>query len=381
MSVQTLLLVDDRKENLIALDSILEEPNRRLLHATSGNEALSILLREDVSLVMLDVQMPEMDGFEVAELMRKNKKTQNVPIIFATALQTENRWVFKGYECGAVDYLFKPIEPEILRIKVDVFLQLDMQKRLLQKALQDLKRLQEQNEQMLKSIGEGVISVNEKGDITFVNPAARLLATDKVALSVGSAVEGALFLDKEGRKAFKWDKSDIVGRCKNNERVMLDEYYCWHGDALVPIEMTISPVTSKKNQFSGVVILFRSRGGIEARDREREDTKAMRRVERRKLHIELGVFDPESGSNKGRLVNITSSGMKLYSRAEYKEGDIHDFAMVLPETIEGTHTLRLRGICVWSEYSESSSAFGAGFKFQNPSQESLKIIEVLLEKY
>jgi len=133
---QNILMVDDRPENLVALEAVLEGPDRVLHKAFSGNEALMLLLKHRFALVLLDVQMPRMDGFEVAELMRANKKIQKVPIIFVTAISKEKKYVFKGYECGAVDYLFKPIEPVVLRSKVNFFMELDRSKRELELKLE-----------------------------------------------------------------------------------------------------------------------------------------------------------------------------------------------------------------------------------------------------
>ncbi len=127
-----ILIVDDREENLLALEGWLENPDLKIVRATSGNEALGLTLEEDFALVLLDVQMPEMDGFETAELMRLSEKTKNIPIIFVTAINKEQEHVFKGYSAGAVDYLSKPLNPDILRAKVQVFLQLYRQKRLLE---------------------------------------------------------------------------------------------------------------------------------------------------------------------------------------------------------------------------------------------------------
>lgn len=141
---QNILMVDDKPENLVALEAVLEGPDRELYKAYSGNEALMLLLKHRFALVLLDVQMPRMDGFEVAELMRANKKIQKVPIIFVTAISKEKKYVFKGYECGAVDYLFKPIEPVVLRSKVDFFLELDRSKRELELKL-EAARKSEQN--------------------------------------------------------------------------------------------------------------------------------------------------------------------------------------------------------------------------------------------
>jgi response regulator RpfG family c-di-GMP phosphodiesterase len=135
MEKQKILMVDDKPENLIALEAVLEDDSRELIKAHSGNEALKVLLKESVALVLLDVQMPGMDGFEVAELMHSNQKIAKVPIIFVTAISKEKKYVVKGYEVGAVDYLFKPIEPIILRSKVKFFLELNQQKRELEKML------------------------------------------------------------------------------------------------------------------------------------------------------------------------------------------------------------------------------------------------------
>lgn len=126
-----ILLVDDIEANLIALKSVLDRPDLRLLTARSGAEALEILLKEeDVALAMLDVQMPEMSGFELAELMRGALRTRHVPIIFLTAHAHEPGRVFEGYEAGAVDFLFKPLDPVLLRSKVEVFVELHRQRRL-----------------------------------------------------------------------------------------------------------------------------------------------------------------------------------------------------------------------------------------------------------
>lgn len=128
-----ILIVDDRPENLLAMGLHFEDEPCTIVKASSGNEALSKILVHEFAVVLLDVQMPGMDGFETAELMRSNKKTANIPIIFVTAISKEKQHLFKGYEAGAVDYIFKPLEPVILKSKVAVFLSLYNQKQRLQK--------------------------------------------------------------------------------------------------------------------------------------------------------------------------------------------------------------------------------------------------------
>jgi len=130
-----ILMVDDTPENLVALEALLRCDRVQLLAARSGAEALELVLVHDVALALLDVQMPEMDGFELAELMRGAERTKHVPIIFVTAGARDPERMFKGYDTGAVDFLFKPIEPHVLKSKVDVFLELADQRRQAMQAL------------------------------------------------------------------------------------------------------------------------------------------------------------------------------------------------------------------------------------------------------
>jgi len=120
----TCLLVDDLEENLLALSALLRRDDVDVLTARSGAEALELLLVHDVALAFLDVQMPEMDGFELAELMRGSERTRRIPIIFVTAASREPSRAFKGYSAGAVDFLYKPIDPLILESKAAVFFEL-----------------------------------------------------------------------------------------------------------------------------------------------------------------------------------------------------------------------------------------------------------------
>ena len=119
-----ILAIDDKKENLLALEAVLEEYDCDLFFATSGDAGLKMILEHDFALALLDVQMPGMSGFEVAELMRGIKKSKYLPIIFITALNEHHEYKFKGYEAGAVDFLFKPLDPKILKAKVTIFLDL-----------------------------------------------------------------------------------------------------------------------------------------------------------------------------------------------------------------------------------------------------------------
>lgn len=147
------LLVDDLEENLLALSALLRREDLEILEARSGAEALELLLAHDVALALLDVQMPDMDGFELAELMRGSERTRHVPIIFVTAGVRDQYRLFKGYDTGAVDFLYKPIDPHILKSKADVFFQLYRQKQQLARQLDELTETLRLNELFTAVLG------------------------------------------------------------------------------------------------------------------------------------------------------------------------------------------------------------------------------------
>lgn len=134
-----ILLVDDRPENLLALEAILQSLDHELVRANSGEEALKRLLVDDFALILLDVQMPGMDGFETAAHIKQRERTRHVPIVFLTAIDREPAHAFRGYAAGAVDYLAKPFDPWVLRAKVAVFVELFEKNRLLAVQAQQLR--------------------------------------------------------------------------------------------------------------------------------------------------------------------------------------------------------------------------------------------------
>ncbi len=159
MNTAKILIVDDRPENLLTLESLLDSPDLVLIRANSGEEALAHTLDHDFALVLMDVQMPGMSGYETAELMRGNKNTRNIPIIFVTAELSNMNQIFRGYESGAVDYLFKPLDAQVFKSKVGIFLDLFHQKDQLETKTRELdakvvqleelrQQLEETNEQL-----------------------------------------------------------------------------------------------------------------------------------------------------------------------------------------------------------------------------------------
>ncbi len=152
------LAVDDIAQNLESLAAVLKEQGIRLLTAQSGPDALEILLKESVALALIDVRMPGMDGFELAELMRGSPRTRDVPIIFVTAGERSEYRMFRGYEAGAVDFLHKPFEPHVLRSKVGVFVKLWRQQAQLEEQLEALKDSLRVNEMFTAALGHDLRS-------------------------------------------------------------------------------------------------------------------------------------------------------------------------------------------------------------------------------
>ena len=151
--ILNILLVDDKEENLISLESILDDPNRNLIKAHSGNEALKVAFENEIAVILLDVQMPEMDGFEVARILKENPKTKDIAVIFVTAISKEEKYMLQGYEEGAVDYLQKPVDVNIVKAKVGVFEKLYRSKA-------ELKTYAEKMQQINKQLDEFVYIVS-----------------------------------------------------------------------------------------------------------------------------------------------------------------------------------------------------------------------------
>jgi PAS domain S-box-containing protein len=171
---EKILLVDDSAENLVSLEAALEGLGQIVVTARSGKEALRHLLEADFAAVLLDVKMPEMDGFQTAELIRARKRSRHTPILFLTAYKSDEH-LFRGYDMGAVDFLFKPIVPEILRSKVSVFVELSRHAALLQRQTAVLTKAEQRFRSLLEAAPDAMIISSEAGQINLVNSQAEIL--------------------------------------------------------------------------------------------------------------------------------------------------------------------------------------------------------------
>src|SRR5579872_2226476 len=163
-----LLLVDDDRDNLLALQAILEPLNEELMLAESGMDALRLCLEHDFGAILLDVRMPEMDGFETAELIRSRKRSRQTPILFLTAYRSDEQ-LFRGYDLGAVDFLFKPIVPEVLQSKVSVFVELSRSEQLLRRQTEALARTEQKFRAVLEAAPDAMVITSEDGTIQLAN--------------------------------------------------------------------------------------------------------------------------------------------------------------------------------------------------------------------
>lgn len=174
-----ILIVDDRKENLFSLKTVLEQQGFQSDTALSGEEALRMVLKNEYALVILDVQMPSMDGFEVAEAITGMNKTKDIPIIFLSAVNTHKRFITKGFESGAVDYLTKPVDPDILMLKVRNFYRLYEKNSALKEAEKELTATVSELHSTLEALPQLAFTTDKNGKIEFVNKQWFLFAESK----------------------------------------------------------------------------------------------------------------------------------------------------------------------------------------------------------
>jgi PAS domain S-box-containing protein len=234
------LLVDDRSENLLALEAILEPLEQNLLYAHSGEEALRQLLRHDIAVILLDVQMPGLDGFETATMIKQRERTKLVPIIFVTAISKDEEQVFRGYSTGAVDYVFKPFNPQVLRSKVAVFIELyekneQLRRQAEQLKEQELAELRRESEERYRFLAEAqpdqIWTALPNGELDYVNQRALDYFELPFADLVESGWTQVVHPEDLGRMAERWQTSLATGENYEIElrlRRASDEAFRWH---------------------------------------------------------------------------------------------------------------------------------------------------------
>ncbi|MBB4863297.1 signal transduction histidine kinase [Pseudomonas nitritireducens] len=206
-----LLIVDDLPENLLALEALIKGEGREVFQASSADEALSLLLEHEFALAILDVQMPGMDGFALAELMRGTERTKNIPIVFVTAAGRELNYAFKGYESGAVDFLYKPLDNQAVRSKVSVFVDLYRQRKVLARQLEALERARAEQDALLAELRETQVELQRavKMRDDFMSIVSHELRTPLNGLMLDTQLR-RLYLAKGKLEHFAEERLDVL---------------------------------------------------------------------------------------------------------------------------------------------------------------------------
>lgn len=218
-----LLIVDDLPENLQALEAIIRSDDRIIYQANSGEEALALMLEHEFALAILDVQMPGMDGIELAELMRGTERTRHIPIVFVTAAATELNYAFMGYETGAVDFLYKPLDIGAVRSKVNVFVSLYQQRQEIQRQMVELQKSWSEQEALLNQlrIAQAELQHAVKMRDEFMSMVAHELRTPLNTLLLDSQVR-TLQLDRGNMGAFGAEQlRKMISRDRNQVQSMI----------------------------------------------------------------------------------------------------------------------------------------------------------------
>ena len=260
-----ILIVDDHIDNVRLIEFMLDGLPLATDSASNGLEALDKINTQSYALILMDVQMPKMDGFECVAEIRKQKKFQHIPIIFLTAIGNTQRYVGQGYRLGAVDYIIKPVDEEALISKIKIFLELYRRQQETQEALAQVRELQRKYEQILNFTAEGIIGIDMAHSITFANTAACTLLTASQKELIGSSIKDIIAPDTSQEE---WSRSDFVqiledGQCHQQE----DRFFWRKGSYQFPVQYTQSSIIENERVLGGVLVFqdISERKNIESR--------------------------------------------------------------------------------------------------------------------
>lgn len=256
-----ILLVDDSPENLISLEAALGGLGQDLVLAQSGTEALRHLLDYDFAAILLDVKMPEMDGFQTAELIRSRRRSRHTPILFLTAYKSDEH-LFRGYDLGAVDFLFKPIVPEVLRSKVAVFVELSRNTALLRQQAEVLGKAEQKFRSLLEAAPDAMIISSDDGQISLVNSQVEMMFGLQRAALINCSIH-ALVPEWSGLSASAGGHLELMARRKDGT---------WF-----PAEISLSPLQTEE----GPLVISAIRDITERRKAEDEIRNLNTRLEHR----------------------------------------------------------------------------------------------------
>ena len=274
-----ILMVDDQPQKLLAYEAMLAGLGERLVRAQTGNQAFEILLQEEIAVILLDVNMPGMDGFETAALIREHPRFTKTPIIFVTAVNTSDLDRIRGYEIGAVDYVSVPVIPEILRAKVSVFVELHRKTRELERVNRSLTESEQRLRAILDTANDAIITIDAHGAMLSVNPAAERIFGYTITEMIGQNVRMLLPQPLRGEyERFVGQNLDTANQQFGNSS---REFQGLRKDrSVVPLEVAVSEVVPGR-MFTGII-----RDISRRRELEREVTE-IAAAEQRRIGQEL----------------------------------------------------------------------------------------------
>lgn len=335
----TILLVDDRPENLIALQDILEQEDRTFITANSGPEALKIMLRNhDIGLIMLDVQMPDMDGFEVARLLKSNPKTKDISIIFVTAINKEEQYVLKGFEEGAVDYLQKPLDINLTRAKVKVFEHLYHYQQQLKQSLLKVEAVKGQLERFVYTVSHDlksplsgiVLMVNtilyELETIERERLGEKLNIVENASMHLASMIDSILDYSKKSYDEQRKEEVDMNELIKDIFKLLFPPTHI-----TLSVKDTLPVLYTRKLKLQQVFQNLIS-NAIKYNDKENGSIEIA--AEETDRHIIFSVADNGAGmteEEKWDIFNLFSKGNKISERESSTGVGLNVMKMIVEE--------------------------------------------------
>jgi PAS domain S-box-containing protein len=386
-----ILLVDDTPENLVSLEATLSGLGEELVLANSGREALRHVLNDDFAAILLDVRMPDMDGFETAELIRSRPRSREIPILFLTGYRNEEH-LFRGYDLGAVDFLFKPIVPEVLRSKVSVFVelsrrstQLKEQANELKKQAEVLQKAEQRFRSLLEAAPDAMVMCRDDGEIVMVNSRTEVLfncARNKlISRNIRTLVPGWAF-----RLPAAWDEdfppaATVEPVERGVELLALPE-----GRAPFPVEITFSPLHTEE----GVVITSAIRDIGERKKTEEQIRQLNANLEERVLertdalmrsNEELQQFAYVASHDLQEPLRTVSIYTQLLAK-RYKgqlQGDADQFISFIVESAERMETL-IHDLLDFSQVEARGADFFTDISCEAVLDDAIRNLRSLIEE-
>ena len=278
----TVLLVDDRPANLLALEAVLEPLHLRVVKTSSGREALRFLLEQPCALILLDVQMPDLDGFETAALIRQRERTRNTPIIFVTAVHREEQHIVRGYAGGAVDYVLKPFDPEMMRNKVQAFVSLNLENEAKIRAHVHTAQVMAADQKVARADADDAADILEQGDpLVVVDEAWNIVRVNRAQEKV-TGLPRALQVGRNFWQVFPSAAEPTSKYWVEYNRAMRERQEVHFEEFYAPLRLW-TEVSAYPRKAGGLSIFFRN--GNARKDAEERERAARGDAERERASL------------------------------------------------------------------------------------------------